>query len=121
MGQMFLPKPVRMSLLVFFGLILIFKINPVAFAQSSDESTPGELSEVEQADELRRRLAGDLSDEVLKRLQNPVTRLETAMHLLTSGTGFNLWRVKALVKILSKDCRRSLLSDRGHCRLQINF
>jgi hypothetical protein len=102
-----MPRP--MSLLVFFGLILIFKINPVAFAEVSVESTVNEPSD-EGKNELLSRAAEGLSDEVLDRLLNPSTRMEAAMELLTSGTGFNLWRVKTLIRILSRDCRRSLLS-----------
>lgn len=101
-----MPRP--MSLIVFFVLILIFKVNPVAFAEVSLESTVNEQSGGRT--ELLSRAAAGLSDEVLDRLLNPATRMEAAMELLTSGTGFNLWRVKTLIRILSRDCRRSLLS-----------
>lgn len=101
-----------------FGLILVFLLNPVAFAgvplesTESSESTPNDQGEG-QTELLSSKAAAGLSHEVLDRLLNPETRLETAMELLTSGSRLNLWQVKALIKSPSTNCRKSLLSGEG--------
>jgi hypothetical protein len=111
-------KQMPIGLLVFFWLILIFKVHPVAFAEGNPESTVESIESTvnepgEGRTELLSRLAPGISDEVLDRLLNPETRLEAAMELLTSGSGFNLWKVKTLIRSLSTNCRKSLLSGEG--------
>jgi hypothetical protein len=100
---------------MFFGLILVFLLNPVAFAGvplESTESTPNDQGEG-RTELLSSKAAAGLSQEVLDRLLNPKTRLEAAMELLTSGSGFNLWQVKTLIRSLSANCQKILLSGEG--------
>ena len=102
----------KRGVLVFFGLILVFLLNSVAFAGVPIESSANNQGEG-QTELLSSKAAAGLSHEVLDRLLNPETRLETAMELLTSGSRLNLWQVKALIKSLSTNCRKTLLSGEG--------